>query len=253
MARNDDDVLGDLPTVSAKLANLDTATGVLDTVSGGATREVAGTEVPNAVEITALGSVNFAFVPSSGSALRTAVAVPAPSTCFRLGSFAVGVDTAQANLLNQLLPGLLNISSVSGTLVGYQGLAAANVSLLDLVGVSGLGVGTPDELLQLDGLTLGQFYAAMATVLQNHGGPTASLTLLQYLSTYVNVTQTIAIQDLLGISTVDSAALAANFNILDLVTGAAYLANGSNTLLIPSLARHPAGAERRRHDLPRGG
>ena len=124
---------------------------------------VSGTEVPNAVEITAAGSVNFAFVPTSGSALRTAVAVPAPSACFRLGSFAVGVDTAQANLLNQLLPGLLNISSVSGTLVGYQGLAAANVSLLDLVGVSGLGVGTPDELLKLDGLTLGQFYAAMAT------------------------------------------------------------------------------------------
>ena len=236
VARNDDAVLGDVPTVTAKLAHLDTATGVLDTVSGGATRAVTGTEVPNAVEITASGSVNFAFIPTSGSALRTAVAVPAPSACFRLGSFAVGVDTAQANLLNRLLPGLLNISSISGTLVGYQGLAAANVSLLDLVGVSGLGVGTPDELLKLDGLTLGQFYAAMATVLQNNGGPTASITLLQYLSTHANVMQTIAIKDLLGISTADSAALAANFSILDLVTGAAYLANGSNTLLIPGLA-----------------
>ncbi len=236
VARNDDDVLGDVPTVTAKLVHIDTATGLLDRDSGGAVRVVAGTEVPNAVEITALGSVDFAFVPSSGSALRTAVAVPAPSACFRLGSFAVGVDTAQANLLNQLLPGLLNTSSVSGTLVGYQGLAAANVSLLDLVGVSGLGVGTPDELLKLDGLTLGQFYAALATVLQYQGGPTASLTLLQFLSTHVNVIQTIAIKDLLGISTADSAALAANFSILDLVTGAAYLANGSNTLLIPGLS-----------------
>ena len=197
---------------------------------------MTGTEVPNAVEVTAAGSVDFAFVPANGPAQRTAVAVPAPSTCFRLGSFAVGVDTAQANLLNKLLPGLLNISSVSGTLVGYQGLAAANISLLDLVGVSGLGVGTPDELLKLDGLTLGQFYAAMATVLQNHGGPTASLTLLQYLSTHVNVLKTIAIKDLLDITTADSAALAAKFNILDLVTGAAYLANGSNTLLIPGLS-----------------
>ncbi len=235
VARNDDDVLGDVPTVTAKLAHLDTATGVLDT-SGGVTRELSGIEIPNAVEITAAGSVNFAFMPTSGSAMRTAVAVPAPSSCFRLGSFAVGVDTSQANLLNQVLPGLLNTSSISGTLVGYQGLAAANVSLLDLVGVPGLGVATPDELLQLDGITLGQFYAAMATVLQNQGGPTASLTLLQYLSTHVNVLQTIAIKDLLDITTADSAALAANFSILDLVTGAAYLANGSNTLLIPGLS-----------------
>ena len=235
VARNDDDVLGRVPTVTAKLAHLDTATGVLET-SGGVTRELTGTEVPNAVEITTLGSVNFAFMPTSGAALRRAVAVPAPSSCFRLGSFAVGVDTAQANLLNQVLPGLLNTSAISGTLVGYQGLAAANISLLDLVGVPGLGVGTPDELLRLDGLTLGQFYAAMATVLQNQGGPTASLTLLQYLRTHVNVLQTIAIKDLLGITTADSAALAAQFSILDLVTGAAYLANGSNTLLIPGLS-----------------
>ncbi len=236
VARNDDTVLGDAPVVTAKLAHLDTATGVLDRVSGGGTREVVGIEIPNAVEITAAGSVNFAFVPSSGTAERRAVAVPAPSSCFRLGSFAVGVDTAQATLLNRLLPGLLNISSVSGTLVGYQGLAAANVTLLDLVGVSGLGVGTPDELLRLDGLTLGTFYAAMATVLQSHGGPTASITLLQYLSTHANVLQTIAIKDLLGITTADTAALAASFSILDLVTGAAYLANGSNTLLIPGLS-----------------
>ena len=235
VARNDD-VLGDDPTVTATLVHIDTATGVLDTVSGGAVREVTGPEVPNAVLVAASGAVDFAFLPGRGPAVRTAVAVPSPSSCFRLGSFAAGVDTAQANLLNQLLPGLLNFSSLSGTLVGYQGLAAANVTLLDLVGVSGLGVGTPDELLQLDGLTVGQFYAAMATVLQNHGGPTASVTLLQYLSSHVNLTRTIAIRDLLGITTADTAALAASFDILDLVTGAAYLANGSNTLLIPGLS-----------------
>lgn len=236
VARNDDDVLGDAPTVTAMLIHIDTATGVIDTVSGGAIREVTGTEVPNAVEITAQGSVDFAFAGGRGPAIRTAVAVPSPSSCFRLGSFAAGVDTAQANLLNPLLAKLLNISSVSGTLVGYQGLAAANITLLDLVGVSGLGVATPDELLKLNGLTVAQFYAAMATVLQNKGGPAASVTLLQYLSTHVNLTGTIAITNLLDISTADSAALAASFSILDLVTGAAYLANGSNTLLVPGLS-----------------
>ena len=45
VARNDDDVLGDPPTVTVKLAHIDTATGLLDK-SGGVTREVSGTEVP---------------------------------------------------------------------------------------------------------------------------------------------------------------------------------------------------------------
>src|SRR3954470_12714160 len=75
VARNDDDVLGDAPTVTAMLIHIDTATGVIDTVSGGAIREVTGTEVPNAVEITAQGSVDFAFVGGRGPAARTAVAV----------------------------------------------------------------------------------------------------------------------------------------------------------------------------------
>ncbi len=240
VARNDD-VLGNAPTVTVKLAHIDIVTGHLDTVGGGATREVTGTEVPNAIEVTARGSVDFAFVPGRGGAVRTAVAVPAPSACFRLGSFAVGVDSGDSDLLNALLPGLLNNTMVSGTLVGYQGLAAANLTLLDLVGVSGLGVATPDALLQLDGLTLGQFYAAMATALQAQGGHTAEVTLLQTLSTQANLTSHIAIADVLNIATGDTAALAASFNVLDLVVGAAYAANGSHSLGVPGLTAQVPG------------
>jgi hypothetical protein len=236
VARNVDDVLGHAPTVTAKLAHINSSTGVLDTVSGGATREVYGDEVPNAVEVTASGSVNFAFVPGRGGAVRTAVAVPAPSACFRLGSFAIGVDTADANLLNAVLPGLLGNTTFSSTLVGYQGLAAANLSLLDLVGVDSLGVASPDELLHLSGLTLGQFYAATASALQAQGGHTAEVTLLQTLSSKANVLGTIKIRDILNIASGDTAALAASFNVLDLVVGAAYAANGSHAFGIPGLA-----------------
>lgn len=240
VARNDD-VLGVAPTVTATLAHIDTATGQLDTVSGGATREVTGTEVPNAIKVTASGAVEFAFVPGRGAALRTAVAVPAPSSCFRLGSFAVGIDTNDSNLLNTLLPGLLNNTTFSGTFVGYQGLAAAHLTLLDLVGVSSLGVGTPDELLDLGGLTLGQFYAAMASALQAQGGHTAEVALLQSLSTKANLTSHISIGDVLNIATGDTAALAASFNVLDLVVGAAYAANGSHSLGVPGLTAQLPG------------
>jgi uncharacterized membrane protein len=121
VSRNDDDVLGDAPVVSAMLVHLDVATGELDRVSGGAVREVTGIEVPNAVMVTALGAVDFAFVPGRGPALRTAVAIQSPSACFRIGSYAVGVSSEDSALLNALLPGLLDNTTFSSTPVGYQG------------------------------------------------------------------------------------------------------------------------------------
>ena len=244
VARNED-ALGDDPQVTVKLAFMDPTTHRLETVVGSdglpVTREATGTQVPTAVEVTARGGVDFAFAPGRGGAVRVAVAVPSPSACFRLGSYAVGLDLQDANLLNAVLPELINNTTFSTTLVGYQGLAAAEVDLLDLVGVSGLGVATPDELLGLDSLTLGQFYAAMASALQANGGDTASVALLQTLSTKANLTSHIGIQDLLDIESGNTAALAASFNVLDLVMGAAYAANGGSALAVPGLTAQLPG------------
>lgn len=234
------DVLGDAPEVTVKLAFMDPATHRLETVvdSDGTyvTREAVGFEVPTAIEVTAAGGVDFAFAPGRGNAVRVAIAVPAPSACFRLGSFVLGVDSRDSDLLNAVLPGLLDNATFSGTLVGYQGLAAADVDLLDLVGVSSLDVASPDELLGLDGLTLGQFYAAMASAVQADGGDTATVTLLQTLSTKANLTSEIAIRDVLDIESGNTAALAASFNVLDLVVGAAYAANRTRSVDVPGLA-----------------
>ncbi|GAB3266730.1 pilus assembly protein TadG-related protein [Nocardioides dilutus] len=239
------DVLGDLPTVTVTLAFMDPTTHRLETVvdpNGQAqTREATGSEVPTALEVRAEGGIEFAFAPGRGSAARVAVAVPSPSTCFRLGSYAVGVDLDDSNLLNALMPELINNSTFSSTLVGYQGLAAADIDLLDLVGVSSLGVASPDELLELGGLTLGQFYAAMASALQANGGDTASVALLQTLSTKANLTSHVAVRDMLDIESGNTAALAASFNVLDLVVGAAYAANGTNSLSVPGLATQVPG------------
>lgn len=239
------DVLGDAPIVTYKLAFMNATTHQLETEVGPGglmvTKEALGSEVPTAIEVIATGGVDFAFVPGHGGAQRRSVAVPAPSTCFRLGSFAAGVSLSEANLLVSLFPSLINNSTLSATAVGYQGLGALELDLIDLVGVSGLGVGTPDALLELDGLTLGQFYAAVASAVQANGGPTASVTLLQQLSTKANLTSHIAIRDILDIASGDTAALTAEFNVLDLVTGAAYAANGTSSLAVPSLSTQIPG------------
>jgi len=82
VARNDD-VLGDDPTVTATLVHIDTATGVLDTVSGGAVREVTGPEVPNAVLVAVSMCTSVAVTVGSSpstSSLRATLRATAMSS-----------------------------------------------------------------------------------------------------------------------------------------------------------------------------
>lgn len=232
VARNGD-TLGDAPVVTYKLVHLDAATGLLET-SGGAVKAYSGTEVPNAVWVQAEGSVDFAFATGSGGAVRTAVAQPSPSACFRLGSYAAGVSTEDATLLNTLLTGLLG-TSVNLSLASYQALADAGVSAMDLVGVDSLAVGSFDELMALDGLTVANVLSASATALQNNGGDAVAVSALQAIAVDAIGPTTIGFADLLSIATGDSAALGASLNVLDVVTAAAFAANGSHVLTMPGL------------------
>lgn len=232
VARNDD-TLGDPPVVTYKLALLDAATGELAT-SGGAVRGLSGTEVPNAVWVEAKGSVDFAFSTGAGGAVRTAVAQPSPAACFRLGSYAAGVNTQDATLLNALLSSLLG-TSVNLSLASYQALAGAGVGVLDLVDVDGLGVGTFDELMDLDGLTVAGFITATATALQNNGGDAVAVSALQSIALHAIGPTTIGVADLLDIATGDAAALGASLNVLDLVTAAAFAANGNHVITAPEI------------------
>ncbi len=232
VARNGD-TLGDPPVVTYKLVHLDAATGLLET-SGGAIKAYSGTEVPDAVWVQAEGSVDFAFATGSGGAVRTAVGQPSPSACFRLGSYAAGVNTEDATLLNTLLTGLLG-TSVNLSLASYQALAASGVSVEDLVGVDSLAVGTFDELMALDGLTVANLLTATATALQNNGGDAVAVSALQAVAVNAIGPTTIGFADLLSIATGDSAALGASLDVLDLLTAAAFAANGSHVLAMPGL------------------
>lgn len=225
LARNQSTV-GDDPDLEWDLGKLED--GVF--VSG------AGGDVPTAVQVRANTSVDFAFGGvtgvASGDAGRRAVAESVESACFRLGSFIASLDSSEGTLLNPLLGGLLS-SSLNLSLISYKGLAGANVSLLDLVELGDLGVGTVDELLELDNVSIGDLFIAAANVLDSQG-KLVEANLLRAIPIGAN-TPTIDIGDIISAAPTDAAALDAQVNVLDLITGAALIANEGHAVNIPNL------------------
>ncbi len=224
--RNDRTV-GDEPVVVPELGELD---------STGAFRAVSGSAVPTAVRVTASTDVAYAFGGitnlASGAVTRSAVATADQGACFRIGSFVAQLDTQESALLNPILGGMLG-STVNLDAVSYNGLAAADATLADLVSVGGLGVGAVDELLALQNVSVGTLFIAMADVLDREGqGSQASI--LRTLSVSA-ATPKIAIADLISASGSDEAALDADLKVLDLVTAAAFLANKNHAVSIPNL------------------
>lgn len=220
VSRNDS-TFGDPPTVQVELGTLDESTRAFTVATGNT--------IPNAVRATARSQIDFAFAPGTGGATRTAVAATKPLACFSLGSYALGLNSGNSVLLNALVNDALNLNVLS-----YNGLATANVSLLGIA--TQLGVGTVDALVALPGLSVGQFYAAVATVLQREGGSTANVQLLQTLSASVGALSPINIGQLLSLTSGEDAALGTSLNVLDLVAASAFVANGDSALAIPGLA-----------------
>jgi uncharacterized membrane protein len=231
VARNDDNVVGSTPTVTAQLINLD-ANGAPEVNPDGSVKVITGAAVPEAVLVTASTRVNFAFVSGSGGASRTAIANSQSVACFRLGSYALALNSSNSPILNNLIHDALNIQTLS-----YEGLANASVSLLGLS--TELGAGTTDELLALKNVSLHDLFLASATVLEREGGDAADVDLLNTLATSVSSGQQVDISELLNVSAGSSAALAGNLNVLDLVSAAAFVSNGENLLDIPVLWNVP--------------
>lgn len=187
-----------------------------------------GNVVPTAVRVTATGNVGFGFTSGSGGVSRSAVGTSRPTVCFRLGSYAATVNSGNSALLNGLIGDALNLGVLS-----YDGLATSNITLLGLA--TQLGVASPDQLLNTT-VTLNQLYLASAKALQAQGGDAANIALLNNLATasYGGL-PSVKMGDLIALGSTDSAALGTTVNVLDLVAGSAFLANGTNALAIPSL------------------
>lgn len=187
-----------------------------------------GTVVPTAVRVTATSSVGFTFLSGSGGVSRYAVAKARPLACFRLGSFAATVNSGNSALLNSLISDGLNLGAVS-----YQGLSNASITLLGLG--TELGLATVDQVLNTN-VTLNQLYLASASALQKNGGEAADVALLNSLATanFGSLPQ-VKVGDMLNVTNGGDAALGATLNLLDLVAGSAFLANGTNALAVPTL------------------
>ncbi|GAB2622215.1 hypothetical protein GCM10027270_06050 [Nocardioides ginkgobilobae] len=219
VARNSS-TLGDDPEVDVVLGDVDPDTRVFTPLTG-------ATE-PNGVRVTAGSEIDFAFVPGSGGASRTAIAATEPVACFRMGSFALALSAGNSALLNTLIGDALNLGVLS-----YDGLADAEVSLLGLA--AELGAASADELLALPNVSLGDLVLATAEVLGQEGGSTADVQLLETVAASVGSLPAVAVTDLIAVAPGADSALTAGVNVLDLLATSAFLSNGNSFLTIPDL------------------
>ena len=230
--------VGHKPTVVPQLGTYDP---VADTFTAlPSTSDV----VPNAVQVAASTVVDFSFMHGSGGAGAgsggvgtggtgaTSIAQARTTACFQLGSWAATLDPSASSLFGDTLKPLLGSSTL--TAVGYNGLASTRLSLLDLVKTDYIGVGTVNDLLSMNDLTVADLYHASAQVLGAQG-KTAQAQVFNLAASSAVASTTISAGQLFGLSTANDAALQTQFNALDILLGAAYLANGTNALSIDNL------------------
>ena len=219
---------------------------------GGALKPVPPGAVPDAVLIEAVGSIDFGFARvigvESGSARRTAIADAQPVACLAVGSYAAGLDTGQSVLLNALLGRLLG-SSVNLSAAGYQGLAASEITLLELidglplVNVDTLTVADADQVLATE-LSVATILDAAVTALSTSDDEVSASVLadLRALVAKIGVAVDLGLLDdltlgtLLGITQGGQTALTTSVNVLDLVVAAVEVANGQYAIDVPDLA-----------------
>ena len=139
----------------------------------------ASDEVPTAIKVYATSDTPFAFAGvvgiARGGATRSAVAQAESFACVGIGSYAAALDSSGATLLNPILGDILG-SDVNLQAIGYNGLADAEISLLDLLEVPGITVAGTDNLADIQPISLADLMIASASVLRKNREPTLPAT-----------------------------------------------------------------------------
>lgn len=201
--------------------------------TNGVPDQVPSTDVPDAVVVIATTDVQFGFGAaigrSQGSASRSALAQATQQACFKIGSYAARLDASTSPLFTSLLNGALGNLSVGAAT--YQGLANANVTLAGIA--TALGLGGVDQLASAN-VTARQVILAAATVLSQNGD-TANAAALNAIAAQLGSGQAVNLGGVIDATTGGATAATATINVLDLISGTAFLANGSSALSIPGV------------------
>jgi uncharacterized membrane protein len=193
------------------------------------------TDPPSAVRVEASADTDFAVTDGSSDTSRVAFAVASSSACYRLGSFVAAVNSGDSTVLSPLN----DLFDVNLTLVGYQALAGATVTLADLAATS--AIGSPTQLLT-GSVTYSDLIRALIEVLSNEPGSSNSAA-ISALGAVLQASSTVGsvnLGNVMHLSPTDQAALEMDLNVLDIV-GSARLSNGDHFIQVPNLNANVPG------------
>lgn len=188
----------------------------------------------NAVVVTASTKVSFMMDGGSGGACRSALAQVNGTTCYGLGSYAAVVNSGDSTVLAPLN----SIFGLNFTLLSYQNIAGAHVTLAQLAADS--HIGTASQLLN-GSITVSNLILAMIDVLQTGSGNSAAITALNSVLSVVTTLPAITLSNVLHVSPTDTAAMSTSFSALDILGGAVLLADGQHAVDIPNVWANVAG------------
>ena len=195
--------------------------------------------VPNAVEITTSEVTDYFFRPGTGAVTRSAIGTTDAAAIAQIGSGLVTVDSTASVTLDAVLRRAFGINSaVALGLLSYNGLAGATIGLGELA--TALGFGSPTELAEAD-VTARELLLASADILELQGN-TAGAQVFDWYGTTISGSTLVDMGELLqleqnGPNGVGGAAIDA----FGLLTGSAYVINGTNTINLPAVTTNIAG------------
>lgn len=191
----------------------------------------------DAVRVTLHDEIDYFFQPGTGGATRSAIAAlgDEPTAEFILGSTLVNISPPSSWIIGRILQTIIP----GADLVGYEGLANAQVTLGDLM--VALGVGSVEELVTAV-VSYEQLVVAAADVLEASGGDVAAVAVLNQLVALGIQDLQVNLGDVLGLGNVGTGAgLEGWVSIPHLLLAGVGIADGTHTVNIPNTVLNVAG------------
>lgn len=211
------------------IGSVDTSSGIREFISGDGAAAVyvrATQEVPRSLVAGGLFGGNIML-----SAEAVSLADP-HSAAFSGGSFTTNLNSEDSVLLNALLGEMLGAPLNLGV-VSYQGIAQTNITLQDLLQVTG-DVGNYEDLLN-SSVQLAELLQLFVEAATRSG--TADVQAIAAMQSIANVAVrnlSLRLADVLAVTTPDAnAAATVGLNALSLITTSVLVANGNHAVTLP--------------------